>query len=263
MDATRGRRNPLISRSDSHMLNEYEITGRVRTHVIQFDEPRFAARREVGEAFLEMRAAARRDGFDLTPFSTFRDYRTQLRIWNGKFSGKKPLYDIDGNVRDFSRLSPHEIIDYILNWSALPGGSRHQWGTEIDVVDAATMPDGYEPKLLPEEVRPGGIFHALHGWLDANIEKYGFFRPYKFFKGGMYPEPWHLSYAPLSMEAVKLVTPELLTRVTAEAEILGKDLVLERIPEIYSQHILNFVLPTEQQTQHARHATHLLHQERT
>lgn len=212
----------------------------------QFNEPRFAAQQEVGEAFLAMRADAMRVGFNLTPFSTFRDYRTQLRIWNGKFSGKKPLYDIDGNVRDFSKLSPHEVIDCILNWSALPGGSRHQWGTEIDVVDAAAMPPGYEPKLLPEEVRPGGIFHPMHCWLDANIGRYGFFRPYKFFKGGMYPEPWHLSYAPLSMQVVKDVTPELLMRVTEEADILGKELVLQRIPEIYRNHIATFVAPTEQ-----------------
>jgi LAS superfamily LD-carboxypeptidase LdcB len=232
--------------SESNMLNEYEITGRVRTHVSQFNEPRFAAQQEVGEAFLAMRADAIRAGFNLTPFSTFRDYRTQLRIWNGKFSGKKPLYDIDGNVRDFSKLSPHEVIDCILNWSALPGGSRHQWGTEIDVVDAAAMPPGYEPKLLPEEVRPGGIFLPMHCWLDANIGRYGFFRPYKFFKGGMYPEPWHLSYAPLSMQLVKQVTPELLMRVTEEADILGKELVLQRIPEIYRNHIATFVAPTEQ-----------------
>jgi LAS superfamily LD-carboxypeptidase LdcB len=228
------------------MLNEYEITGRARTHVFQFSEPRFAAQQEAGEAFLAMRAEASRAGFDLTPFSTFRDYRTQLRIWNGKFSGKKPLYDMQGNTRDFSKLLPPEVIDCILNWSALPGGSRHQWGTEIDVVDAVAMPPGYVPKLLPEEVKPGGIFHPLHCWLDTNISKYGFFRPYKFFKGGMYPEPWHLSYAPLSMQAVKLVTPELLTHTTQQAEILGKEWILERIPDIYVNHILNFVSPTEQ-----------------
>jgi hypothetical protein len=62
----------------------------------------------------------------------------------------------------------------------------------------------------------------------------------------MYPEPWHLSYAPLSMKLVKLVTPELMMRVTEAADILGKELVLQRIPEIYVNHIANFVAPTEQ-----------------
>ncbi|QPR33623.1 M15 family metallopeptidase [Delftia acidovorans] len=228
------------------MLNDLELTGRSRTHVTQFDEPRFSAQLDAGHAFLAMRNDAKKAGIDLLPFSSFRDFRTQLRIWNGKFSGKKPLYDINGVPRDKANLDDAQIIDCILNWSALPGGSRHQWGTEIDVVDGAAMPVGYEPKLLPEETVKGGVFHPLHLWLDENIAKYGFFRPYKFFKGGMYPEPWHLSYAPLSTKALKQVSPELLRDAVIDAEILGKALVLERISEIYEQHILNIVSPDEQ-----------------
>ncbi len=228
------------------MLNDFEITGRTRTHVTQFDEPKFAAQPEVGRAFLAMREDAKRAGIDLLPFSTFRDFRTQLRIWNLKFSGKKPLYDIDGNLRDITSLSDIQIVDCILNWSALPGGSRHQWGTEIDVIDGAAMPIGYKPKLLPEEVKPDGVFYPLHQWLDENIATYGFFRPYKFFRGGMYPEPWHLSYAPLSSIAVAQITPELLTSVIEQSQILGKEIVLDRISQIYQNHILNFVPPDQQ-----------------
>jgi LAS superfamily LD-carboxypeptidase LdcB len=193
-----------------------------------------------------MRESASAAGIELLPFSSFRDYDTQLKIWNGKFSGNKPLFDIDGNVRDFTVLSPPEIIDCILNWSALPGGSRHQWGTEIDVVDAAAMPAGYKPKLLLEEVKEGGIFYPLHCWLDENISRFGFFRPYKYFRGGMYPEPWHLSYAPISMKTIKQITPELLISVTDKADILCKQLVMEKIPMIYKNHILNIVSPDEQ-----------------
>ena len=228
------------------MFNEFEITGRARTHIIQVGDPRFAAHKEVVDAFMEMRVAARKDGIDLAPFSTFRDYKTQLRIWNNKYIGKKPLYDIDGNVRDFASLTEDQIIAHILDWSALPGGSRHQWGTEIDVVDKAAMSDGYTPKLLPEETIHGGIFHPLHCWLDENISKFNFFRPYKFNKGGMFPEPWHLSYAPVSMEAIKCVSIDLLIAVTKESAILGKEKVVELIPSIYENHILNFVGPDEQ-----------------
>lgn len=228
------------------IFNEFEITGRERTHVVQINQPRFAAHKETAQAFLEMRAEAQKDGIDLLPFSSFRDYDTQLRIWNYKFIGKKPLYDIDGNKRDYSSLSEAQIIDCILNWSALPGGSRHQWGTEIDVVDGAVMPDGYQPKLLPEEVKEGGLFYPLHCWLNENIKRFGFFRPYKYYRGGMYPEPWHLSYAPVSEQAIKSVTVELLTEVTQRADILGKELVLKMIPQIYQKHILNIVGPGEQ-----------------
>jgi LAS superfamily LD-carboxypeptidase LdcB len=227
------------------MLNDLELTGRTRTHVVQFSEPRFAAQPEAAKAFLDMRADARRSGIDLLPYSSFRDFRTQLRIWNGKFSGQKPLYDLEGRVRDYSSLSPSEIISGILNWSALPGGSRHQWDTEIDVVDGLAMPPNYVPKLLPEETAPGSIFSDLHHWLDVNVAAYGFFRPYKYFRGGMYPEPWHLSYAPLSMPALQLVTIELLTDTIRDADMFGKELVLEKLPSIYRDHIMNIALPGE------------------
>ncbi|MCB9651596.1 MAG: M15 family metallopeptidase [Deltaproteobacteria bacterium] len=74
----------------------------------------------------------------------------------------------------------------ILNWSALPGGSRHHWGTEMDVVDLAAVPPDYRVRLLPDEVAPGGPFHPLHQWLDENLERFGFFRPYARLQGGMY-----------------------------------------------------------------------------
>lgn len=228
------------------MFTELEITGRARTHVVQLLEPRFAAHPQAAEAFMDMRAEARLAGIDLLPFSSFRDFNTQLRIWNYKYLGRKPLYDENGRVRDYASLGEEEIIRHILDWSALPGGSRHQWGTEIDVVDGTAMPEGYAPKLLPEEVLEGGIFHPLHCWLDANIARFGFFRPYKYYRGGMFPEAWHLSFAPVSLEAIKLVTPELLGAVLREAELEGKARVLEMLPEIYRKHILNIVGPHEQ-----------------
>jgi LAS superfamily LD-carboxypeptidase LdcB len=228
------------------MLTIAELTGRARTHAHQFSAPRFAAQKLAGDAFLAMREAARQDGIDLLPFSSFRDFDTQLRIWNQKFTGKKPLYDMDGKPRDYSSLSEPEIVDCILNWSAVPGGSRHQWGTEIDVVDGNAMPPGYRPKLLPEEVCAGGIFFPLHQWLDANISTFGFFRPYKRFLGGMYPEPWHLSYAPLSIATVSQVTAGVLADAIADADMAGKALVLARLDEIVERHIRTYVLPEAQ-----------------
>jgi LAS superfamily LD-carboxypeptidase LdcB len=230
----------------SRLLNEYELTGRARTHVQQYERPRFAAQAEVIEAFLGMRDEASRAGFELRVVSSFRDFKTQVRIWNSKFSGEKPLYDLEGQPRDFRLLSPSQVIDCILNWSALPGGSRHHWGTEIDVVDGAAMPPGYSPKLLPEEVADGGLFYELHRWLDENIARHGFFRPYKRYTGGMYPEPWHLSYEKLAIPAGRMLNVDLLRRAIESAPIVAKDLVLERIPSILENHIMNFVPPDAQ-----------------
>ncbi len=225
------------------MLNKFEITGRARTHLVQLDAPRFAAHPDVARAFLTMRIAAGRDGIDLAPYSSFRDFNTQLKIWNDKFSGKKPLLDRHGRVFDVSELTEEARIESILNWSALPGASRHHWGTEIDVVDGAAIVSGAAPRLLPAEFENGGPFYPLGQWLDANMALFGFFRPYQYDQGGVCPEPWHLSYAPLSTKIIGELSVALLSEVLEASEILGKGDILKQLPFIFEQYVLNITTP--------------------
>lgn len=225
------------------MFDEFQITGRTRTHVVQHDAPRFAAHPDAAAAFLRLRAAAARDGIELRPYSSFRDFRAQSRIWEMKFSGRAPLYDIEGQVRDRTGWSEDDVIAHILDWSALPGASRHQWGTEIDVVDGAVMPPGYKPRLLPDEVAEGGLFAPLHRWLDDHIHAHGFFRPYARWQGGMFPEPWHLSYAPVSMRAIDDLTLDVLRRTIESTELPGKPRILALLPQILERHVRNIVPP--------------------
>jgi len=105
------------------------------------------------------------------------------------------------------------------------------------------MPPGYKPQLLPAEVADGGLFAPLHRWLDAHIHEHGFFRPYARFQGGMFPEPWHLSYAPVSMRAIDDLTLDVLRRCTEASDIPGKARVLELLPEILERHVRNIVPP--------------------
>ncbi|PCJ17561.1 MAG: D-alanyl-D-alanine carboxypeptidase [Candidatus Cloacimonadota bacterium] len=224
-------------------LTTEEITGKARTHIKQIKQPRFAAQSEVCEAFLQMTLSAEDDGILMEPFSSFRDFKTQLRIWNHKYTGKKPFFDINGNVINREGMTEDEIIWHILDWSALPGGSRHQWGTEIDVIDRSTIPDDYRVRLLPEETIEGGVFYKLHQWLDLHMHEFGFFRPYAKFIGGMNPEPWHLSYAPLSLDVIKQINPIILQDAISDCEMLGKERTLQLIPEIFEKHILNIVPP--------------------
>src|SRR5918999_4914931 len=167
------------------MLNELELTGRARTHVVQRDDLQAAILTEAVEPFLAMKADAARDGIDIAITSAFRDFAAQQRIWDMKYRGERPLYDAQGNERDHAALSTEELVDAILCWSAVPGGSRHHWGTEVDLVDRTAMPEGYRVRLVPEECAPGGVFHDLHCWLDANMARYGFFRPYRTFRAGV------------------------------------------------------------------------------
>jgi len=221
------------------MLNELELTGRARTHVVQRDDLRAALHRDALGPFLALKAAAGDEGIEIEIESAFRDFAAQQRIWDRKFRGERPLYDAGGNVRDHATLSVEQLLEAIVCWSAVPGASRHHWGSEVDVIDRAAVPDGYRVRLLPEEARPGGVFSRLHEWLDANMARFGFFRPYRTYRGGVNPEPWHLSYAPVSVVAMRAFTPAMFDAAVRASAILGKDLVLSRLHDIHRRYVMN------------------------
>jgi LAS superfamily LD-carboxypeptidase LdcB len=225
------------------MLNDLELTGRARTHVVQRDDLHAAILADALEPFLDMKADAARAGIDIGITSAFRDFAAQQRIWDMKFRGERPLYDADGGVREHAALSEEELVEAILCWSALPGASRHHWGTELDLIDRAAMPEGYRVQLVPAETEMGGVFHALRCWLDENMARYGFYRPYASFRGGVLPEPWHLSYAPAATLAQGRLTPELLARVIDESDLLGKEIVLRKLANIHRRYVANVDLP--------------------
>ena len=122
-------------------------------------------------------------GIDLTPRSSFRDFQAQVGIWNRKWSGERAIYDRQGALLDRKQLSDSAAVDAILCWSAIPGGSRHHWGSDVDVIDAAAVPPGYTVELLPAEYAADGIFGRLSQWLDANMRRFGFYRPYRTDRG--------------------------------------------------------------------------------
>jgi len=219
------------------MLTAAELTGRADSHIITLDDPPCRLHRDVVQPFLAMRDAAAQDGIDLMPVSSYRDFAAQARIWNRKYRGLHPLYDADGQPRDHASLDKDALLEAILCWSAVPGGSRHHWGTDIDVVDRAVLPEGYRIDLLPAEFEDGALFGKLRRWLDANMSQFGFFRPYDRYRGGLYAEPWHLSYAPVSVPALEALTVDVLRDALAAEEVDGKTRVMERLPEIHARYI--------------------------
>lgn len=224
-------------------MNPLELTGRASTHVVEIDAPKCALHYEAVASFLAMRDAASAAGIDLQAVSSYRDYHRQLTIWNRKWRGERPLYDREGRLLDTARLSDSDRVDAILCWSAIPGGSRHHWGSDLDVMDAAALPPGYQVQLLPSEYAPDGVFARLTAWLDANMGRFGFFRPYGSDRGGAGIEPWHLSYAPVAREAIEALSLSVLRAAILQGDMLGKDAVLERLPEIYTRFVLTIDPP--------------------
>jgi LAS superfamily LD-carboxypeptidase LdcB len=221
----------LTGQTDAHLCSpgHAEALG-VRVH------------RDAVEPFRRLRQEARTAGFDLRILSGFRSFEEQLSIWNRKAAGQRAVLDSDAVPLDITRLSEQELVFAILRWSALPGASRHHWGTDLDVYDLAARPDGYEIELIPEEVNAGGMFGPLHEWLDARIAagtSFGFFRPYDVDRGGVAPERWHLSYEPVASAYVRQLTTAVLRATVERAAIALQDVVLRNLDEIYQRFVVN------------------------
>lgn len=185
----------------ARVLTPRQLTGRDDSHVSALPDGN-RLQNDVASAFAVLQSAARAAGFELAIASGFRSYSRQLAIWNGKVSGARTVHDDEGRPLVLAHLTPLAQLHAILRFSALPGTSRHHWGTDLDVFDKAVMPSSYQLQLSPQEVVPGGLFDPLHCWLDERIaggESHGFYRPYAADRGGVAPERWHLSYAPLSV----------------------------------------------------------------
>ncbi len=219
------------------------LTGRSRDHVIQFDNTHAIVHRDIESPLRDLKRLAKEAGFDLAIASGFRDYNSQLNIWNLKALGKRPVLDADGNSIDIQKLLPNELVVAILRWSSLPGASRHHWGTEVDVFDRQSLPKDYQVQLIPKEASPGGIFSKFNEWLDQNISTAGFFRPYATDKGGVSPEWWHLSYAPVSQKYFEQFDIGFLESVIRESDCELKEIILAQLNDIFNRFIKNISLP--------------------
>jgi LAS superfamily LD-carboxypeptidase LdcB len=219
-------------------VNDGELTGQLSTHIADVSEPRCALHTHVVSPFLNLRRAALTAGFDLVPISSFRDFSRQLAIWNGKFRGEKPIVDASGESIEVRELSPKQRVEAILLWSALPGASRHHWGTDVDLIDRRAIAPDYRVELTAAEFAPTGPFAALAAWLETNAARYGFFRPFRGVLSGVQPEPWHFSFAPAAENARRALTPAVLRKAIDAAPLLGKEEVLARLEELHARYVL-------------------------
>jgi D-alanyl-D-alanine carboxypeptidase len=216
-----------------YRFSPQELTGRSRSHIVELAEPACSLHHAVVAPFLALRAAAATEGIDLLPVSSFRDFTRQLAIWNGKCRGERELRDQHGELVSATTLDADALVGTILHWSALPGASRHHWGTDLDVVDAAAMPEGYRPQLVSSEFAPDGMF----GKLD------GFYRPYTTWRGGVQPEPWHLSHALVADQALQQFSVPMLRQALDEVMLECSAAVQRLLPQIVERHVMNIDAP--------------------
>ncbi len=218
-------------------MNELEriLTGLTQSHTTPISGPDSPLiHKEIKKPYLELIKAASAEGIELHIGSGFRSFEKQLTIWNEKCLGKRPVMDSNGKPLDVKKLSEKDLIFAILNWSALPGFSRHHWGTDLDIFDKAATPPNYHVQFTPEEIITGP-FQKLGEWLTEYLEDYDFFRPYSKDLGGVKPEWWHISYAPIAVKYSGALKIELLEKTLAGSAIEKKTVVLKHLPTIFEQ----------------------------
>jgi hypothetical protein len=138
-------------------------------------------------ALTRMADAAARNGYKLRVVSAFRSFDDQKQIWDDKWTGKTL---VDGKKLPKSTPDPGARALKILQYSAMPGTSRHHWGTDFDF------------NSLSNSYFKSGEGKRLYDWLTQHAAEFGFCQTYTA-KGEARPngyeeEKWHWSYMPVA-----------------------------------------------------------------
>ncbi len=172
----------------------------------------FSLRKDAFDSFMKMKVKAAESGIKIKVVSSYRNYAHQNRIWERKY--KKFTSE---------SLSPIEAILKIVEYSTIPGTSRHHWGTDLDIVDGAVT----QPKslLVAEHFHNEGPFCKLKEWLDEHSESFDFLLVYtdNGNRNGFKYEPWHLSYKPLSLDYLREYKELDTFKMLQEEKLLGSE----------------------------------------
>lgn len=231
--------------ADNSMMTAEQLIGLNQDHLLNIENntellgQTFQCHHEVLIPVAKLIRQSELDGVPLRIVSSYRSFERQAELWNHKFNNDVELNLRDGTSVQSFELSPKERVNAILHYSAIPGTSRHHWGTDFDIFDAAAVDQGYEVKLVEEEFSDAGPCSRLDEWLDYNLEKFGFFKPYREDKGGVACEPWHISYKPIAEKALQEFPVELLKETLRSKEIAGKDNINARLESLVQKYVYN------------------------
>ncbi|AZQ42864.1 M15 family metallopeptidase [Nonlabens ponticola] len=173
-------------------------------------------------------AAAAKEGIKIQLVSGYRSFARQRSIWNRKYK----RYQSQG-------LEPDAIFDKIVEYSTVPGTSRHHWGTDVDLIDGNATYSG--DVLVPDKFHGDGPFCEFKDWMEAHASDYGFELVYTNAgnRSGFKYEPWHYSYAPVSKDYLEIYNEkmEFVTFLRSQ-DIMGmNDISDDRLLRYFKEHI--------------------------
>ena len=172
----------------------------------------YKLREEAYLSFKKMQAEALKSDIKIGAVSSYRSFAHQKRIWERKFKSNQT-----------KGLSTTENIKKIIEYSTIPGTSRHHWGTDIDIYQTnVKQPKGV---LLESNFHDNGAFCKLKEWMDIHAKDYGFHLVYTDLpnrKGFKY-EPWHYSFKPLSSQYLNEYKQLNIVKILKNDKLLGSE----------------------------------------
>jgi LAS superfamily LD-carboxypeptidase LdcB len=186
--------------------------------------------KDAHDAFVEMKKAAYQAGIDIKIVSSYRSFERQTAIFERKYLA----------YTDDEGMEPLEAVDKIIEYSTIPGTSRHHWGTDIDITNGHVKTEG--DVLVAEKFAEGGPFESLKKWMDEHAKDYGYQLVYTDNpkRRGFKYEPWHFSFAPLSVPMLASFRKKNILHLLEKEDFLGADQFTTGFIKSYIQnHILD------------------------
>ena len=148
-------------------------------------------RKETYNAFKKMHHSAKKRGIKLVIRSATRNFEAQKSIWEDKWTGNRTIED--GTKANEKYPDPQKRALKILEYSSMPGSSRHHWGTDIDI------------NMFENKYFESGEGLTVYTWLNKHADQFGFCQPYTEKseaepRTGYNEEKWHWTYLPLSQK---------------------------------------------------------------
>lgn len=181
------------------------------------------------EALDLMKVAAAKEGINIKVVSSYRNFAHQKRIWERKFK----RFTGQG-------MTALEANKKIIEYSTIPGTSRHHWGTDMDIIDANQPTTG--DVLVPSKFHGDGPFCKLKEWMDDHAQDFGFSLVYTDVEGrkGFKYEPWHYSFSAISIPMLKAYRELDIKSILVQEELVGSEAFSkEFIKDYISQNILD------------------------
>lgn len=134
--------------------------------------------RTAKQAFQALQEDAKQHGFILEACSAHRSFMRQAQLFGAKFLGQRPILDRDEQVISEPIVDPVKRMQAILVFSAMPGFSRHHFGSDLDIYAPNLLPEGQNLQLTYHEYLPGAYFYELGQYLNEYLSKFDFANPY-------------------------------------------------------------------------------------